>query len=46
MSTSTTLIHIHPGMARLELVEATRLEGEYYTGRDRQNYGTLHLVNQ
>jgi hypothetical protein len=43
---AVTTMHVHPGMARLELVEATRLEGEYYTGRDRQNYGTLHLVKQ
>ncbi len=36
-------MHAHPGMTRLELTDPTTLDGEYYTGRDRQNYGTLHL---
>jgi predicted pore-forming effector associated with SMODS systems len=36
-------MHAHPGMTRLELIDLTTLDGEYYTGRDRQNYGTLHL---
>jgi hypothetical protein len=39
-------MHAHPGMTRLEMVDATHLEGEYYTGRDRQNYGTLHLTKR
>ena len=36
-------MHPHRGMTRLGLVSPGRLEGEYYTGRDRQNYGTLSL---
>jgi hypothetical protein len=36
-------MHPHRGMARLEMVSVDQLEGEYYTGRDRQRYGTLHL---
>jgi hypothetical protein len=39
-------MHGHPGMTRLEMIDGTHLEGEYYTGRDRQNYGTLHLTKQ
>lgn len=37
-------MHTHRGMARLLVREAGKvLEGEYYSGRDRQNYGILHL---
>jgi hypothetical protein len=36
-------MHAHPGMTRLEVIDPTTLDGEYYTGRDRQNYGTLQL---
>ncbi len=35
-------MHAHRGTARLVL-EGESLEGEYYTGRDRQNYGSLSL---
>jgi hypothetical protein len=38
-------MHPHRGMTRLGLVSPGRLEGECYTGRDRQNYGTLRLQN-
>ncbi len=37
-------MHGHRGMARLEVTDATHLEGEYYTGRDRREYGTLSLT--
>jgi hypothetical protein len=39
-------MHIHRGTNRLTLYSdkgKTMLDGEYYTGRDRLNYGTLHL---
>jgi hypothetical protein len=36
-------MHAHPGMARLERINPMEIRGEYYTGRDRQNYGTLRL---
>jgi hypothetical protein len=41
-----TTMHAHRGMARLTLRELGSrrvLDGEYYTGRDRQNYGILHF---
>lgn len=38
-------MHAHHGVARLSLnKENTILEGEYYSGRDRQNIGTIHLT--
>lgn len=38
-------MHAHRGMARLFLNgRCTRLEGEYYSGRDRQNIGTILLT--
>ncbi len=37
-------MHIHRGTAWLTLVKSGEMfEGEYYTGRDRQNYGSLHF---
>jgi len=37
-----TTMHIHRGTARLTLEpESKSLEGEYYSGRDRQNFGVL-----
>jgi len=35
-------MHAHKGTARL-ILKGESLEGEYYTGRDRQNYGDLSL---
>lgn len=35
-------MHAHRGTTRLTL-KGESLEGEYYTGRDRQNYGSLSL---
>ena len=43
---SASTMHAHRGTARLTMDEAGNrnvLEGEYYTGRDRQMYGTLRL---
>ncbi|MGA2269051.1 MAG: hypothetical protein ABSH44_11335 [Bryobacteraceae bacterium] len=38
-------MHSHRGVARLSLnKEDTVLEGEYYSGRDRQNIGAIHLT--
>jgi hypothetical protein len=39
-------MHAHPGMTRLEMADATHLVGEYYSGRDRQTYGTLTLTRR
>ncbi|MBF8265478.1 MAG: hypothetical protein HW384_1342 [Dehalococcoidia bacterium] len=37
-------MHTHRGTAELHISSnGTLLEGEYYTGRDRQTYGTLNL---
>ncbi len=37
-------MHAHRGVARLIVNEKdARLDGEYYSGRDRQNIGTIHL---
>jgi len=36
-------MHPHRGAARLEMHDEAQLEGEYYSGRGRQGYGTLHL---
>jgi hypothetical protein len=38
-------MHAHRGMARLSLDGTYQiLEGEYYSGRDRQNIGTIRLI--
>jgi len=36
-------MHSHRGTTVLRLKDASIMEGEYYTGRDRQNYGSLEL---
>lgn len=37
-------MHAHRGTARLMLsADGRTLSGDYYSGRDRQNYGSLHL---
>jgi hypothetical protein len=36
-------MHAHMGTALLRLKNAEYMEGEYYSGRDRQNYGSLIL---
>ncbi len=36
-------MHMHRGTARLVLIAADRLEGDYYTGRDRENTGVIKL---
>ncbi len=36
-------LHMHRGVARLRLRKPNLLDGEYFTGRDRQNHGTLVL---
>lgn len=43
-SNAKTTMHTHQGTARLTLLPGGRaLEGEYYSGRDRQNFGTLNF---
>jgi hypothetical protein len=38
-------MHAHRGTARLSIDKTQRtMEGEYYSGRDRQNIGTIHLT--
>ena len=38
-------MHTHRGMAKLEVGQGkTVLDGEYYSGRDRQNIGAIRLV--
>jgi len=39
-------MHAHRGMTELRIKSEELLEGEYYTGRDRSNYGVLHLEKQ
>jgi len=40
-------MHAHRGVARFILnADATVLEGEYYSGRDRQNVGTIRVVRK
>lgn len=39
-------MHAHPGMTRLEMIDETHVEGEYYTGRDRRSYGTMRLTRR
>jgi hypothetical protein len=36
-------MHMHRGTARLVLTGTDKLEGDYYTGRDRNNIGTIKL---
>lgn len=41
---SRATMHAHRGLAFLKLtIDGNYLEGDYYTGRDRSNYGTLQL---
>ena len=39
-------MQIHYGTARLTLSEGRVLEGDYYSGRGRQNYGSIRLEKQ
>ena len=41
---SAPTMHIHQGTACLKLKNDESLEGEYYTGRDRQSYGYVKLT--
>ncbi len=36
-------MQIHYGTARLRLSDGGVLEGDYYSGRGRQNYGSIHI---
>jgi len=38
-----TTMSIHYGTALVRLVNPTRLQGEYYSGRDRQTFGSIEL---
>jgi hypothetical protein len=44
LASATSTMHAHRGTARLTLRnDGALLEGEYYSGRDRQTFGTLRL---
>ena len=44
LSEAVGSMHTHRGSARLTLSEdGMSLDGDYYTGRDRTNYGSLSL---
>jgi hypothetical protein len=44
---ATTTMHMHRGVARLRLTSQGQvLQGEYYSGRDRQNHGSLRLDHE
>jgi len=44
MPNAKITMHTHRGTARLTLtLDSQTLEGEYYTGRDRQNFGVLRF---
>jgi hypothetical protein len=36
-------MQIHHGTARLRVIDENTLEGDYYSGRGRQNYGSITL---
>jgi hypothetical protein len=43
-SDAAETMHAHRGFAFLRMTaDRRRLEGDYYTGRDRANYGTMQL---
>jgi hypothetical protein len=42
-SDAVDTMHMHRGTARLVLTETDKLEGDYYTGRDRKNTGAMKL---
>lgn len=47
VSGAVETMHTHRGTARLRVCEGGRvLEGEYYSGRDRTNQGTMRLEKQ
>lgn len=37
-------MHHHTGHTALTLADASSMEGEYYSGRDRQNFGSIQLT--
>lgn len=43
---SKTTMSIHRGSTRLRLVTVNVLDGEYFTGRGRQNHGHIHLTRR
>jgi hypothetical protein len=44
-ASARSTMHTHRGVARLTINDtSTILEGEYYSGRDRQNIGTMRLT--
>lgn len=42
-SSAKNTMHAHRGTAVLKLRNNNELEGEYYTGRDRNNFGSIRL---
>lgn len=43
---AATTMHTHRGTALLVLTSAGKLEGEYYSGRDRQSFGAITLTQE
>ena len=43
---AASTMHMHPGTTVLTLISADEMNGEYYTGRDRQTYGSITLTRQ
>lgn len=37
-------MQIHHGTARLKVASTSKMTGDYYTGRGRGNYGSIHLA--
>jgi len=45
LTAAVQTMHIHRGTARLILSsQGDSLDGDYYSGRDRTNYGAIHLM--
>jgi hypothetical protein len=42
-SFAESTMHAHRGTAILKLQDLNELEGEYYSGRDRNNFGSMYL---
>jgi len=47
LASASTTMHAHRGSARLWIENGDRvLKGDYYSGRDRQTIGTIHLTRK
>lgn len=39
-------MHAHRGLSRLEQIDRNTLDGDYFTGRDRNTFGSVHLERE